>query len=404
MPFGASADSTIVRVSSVSELTAALAGSSKGLHIELAAGEYGTLSLRDLRAPANAPLVLRSQNPARPARLTGLQLKDAKNVVFEDLIFDYQFKADDARHLRPFRIRNSTNITIRNVVFDGDLAKGVSPADDGYGYAVGLGVNDSQGVRLENNQFFNFHRGMTIYYSSEVTIAGNDIYAMRSDGINFAQVSKVRIEGNHIHDFATSSKSGDHADMIQFWTKRTKAPSRDIVIRNNVLNSGQGQYTQSIFMRNEEVDQGRAGRAMFYRNITIENNVIINAHLHGITVGETDGLAIRNNTVVRNPASQGGSKNLDLWTPKILVAQTARNVEIVRNVTSAIDGAKNQADWRIANNVLVQDRSRRNPFFYGAVFVPDVLHRQDRLSSFMPLLGGPLDGAGIGAARLFRKP
>ena len=43
-------------------------------------------------------------------------------------------------------------------------------------------------------------------------------------------------------------------------------------------------------MRNEMVDQGKAGLEMYYQNITIENNVIYNAQTHGITVGETTGL------------------------------------------------------------------------------------------------------------------
>ena len=56
-------------------------------------------------------------------------------------------------------------------------------------------------------------------------------------------------------------------------------------------------------MRNEMVDTGGAGDEMFYRNITIEDNVIYNAQVHGITVGETHGLTIKNNTILRNQAS-----------------------------------------------------------------------------------------------------
>ena len=90
--------------------------------------------------------------------------------------------------------------------------------------------------------------------------------------------------------------------MIQFWTSGTTSPSTNITIRGNILNSGAGDWTRSIFMRNEMVDLGLAGDEMFYQNILIENNVIYNAHAHGITVGETDGLTIRNNTILYNPA------------------------------------------------------------------------------------------------------
>lgn len=70
----------------------------------------------------------------------------------------------------------------------------------------------------------------------------------------------------------------------------SERPSVNIVIPGNILNSGAGVWNQSIFMRNEKVDTQDPGPEMFYRDIVIEENVILNAHQHGITVGETDGL------------------------------------------------------------------------------------------------------------------
>ena len=61
------------------------------------------------------------------------------------------------------------------------------------------------------------------------------------------------------------------------------------------------KWTQSIFMRNEVVDQGLAGANMYYQNVLIENNIIYNAHTHGITVGETIGLTIDHNTALTEP-------------------------------------------------------------------------------------------------------
>ncbi|WP_208734635.1 right-handed parallel beta-helix repeat-containing protein, partial [Corallococcus praedator] len=109
----------------------------------------------------------------------------------------------------------------------------------------------------------------------------------------------VVIEGNRLHDFRASPTSADHPDMIQFWTNGTRTPTRDVIIRDNVLDIGNGTATQSIFMRNDQVDRGEAGREMFYRNVTIEDNVIVNGAANGLVVGETDGLVVRNNTVLR---------------------------------------------------------------------------------------------------------
>jgi hypothetical protein len=186
--------------------------------------------------------------------------------------------------------------------------------------------------------------------------------------------------------------------MIQFWTNGTDAPSTGIVIRGNLLASGRGAWTQSIFMRNEEVDKGRAGRGMFYRDILIEENVIANAHVNGIMVGQTDGLLIRRNTLLRNPLSAGQDDNRSLWTPAIRVNEAAQDVTISRNVMAQILGYEGQSDWQVADNVGVQDRTRLEAGFFGLLFEGDPA--APSMLRYKP--GGPLDGAGIGASMLQR--
>jgi hypothetical protein len=363
----------------------------------LAGGDYGTLSVRGFHAPDGAPLVLRSVDPANPARFSGMVLRDVANIVLDGVVFDYSFRAEDKLYLRPFEILSGSGITIRNALFDGDRARGRGPADDGFPTAFALGIRSSSGITLENTEIRSFYRGIVVSQSRDVTVRGNDLHDIRSDGMNFAEVRQVLIEDNHIHDFARSLQSKDHADMIQFWTNGTKAPSFDIVIRNNLLNSAEGFYTQSIFMRNDQVDRGLAGDEMFYRNITIAGNMIINAHLHGITVGETDGLSIHNNTVVRNARSEGAQKNVALWTPTIRVAEASRNVRIERNVTAKIAGPAGQPGWTVAQNLMVQDNARMQPGFYGTVFNAAALRDPTRPGSFTPRPGGPLDGTGLGS-------
>ena len=226
------------------------------------------------------------------------------------------------------------------------------------------------------------------------------MHSIRSDGINFYQVTNLLVAENYLHDFIRSLGSADHPDMIQFWTTNTTSPSENVTIRDNVLNSGTGGYTQSIFMRNELVDQGRAGLPMFYRNITIAGNVIINAHLHGITLGESDGVIIRNNTLIRNAISAGDEQNYQLVTPRINVASAARNVVIERNVIPDIAGFDGQSDWTVTDNFIIQDRERLRSGFYATVFANPFAGDIRDLSSFAYLPGGPLDGAGLGAARL----
>lgn len=387
----------IRKVATAAELQQALAQVSEGVEITIAPGDYGPLSIRGLKIPSGTPLVLRSADPADPARFSEMTLRDVRNVMIDGVVFDYTYRPGDKLNVRPFQILSSTGVTIRNSLFDGDLWRGGGATDDDFPTAFGLGVRSSADVTLEDNEIRNFFRGMVISQSQNVIVRGTDLHSIRMDGMNFAEVVNVLIEKNHIHDFARSLESKDHADMIQFWTNGTKTPSRDIVIRDNLLNSGQGWYTQSIFMRNDMVDRGLAGHEMFYRNITIENNLIINAHLHGITVGETDGLVIRDNTVVRNARSEGKKKNVALWTPQIRVSDKSRNVILSRNITSKITGPDGQPDWRVENNFFVQDHARGKAGFYGQVFDHSVLSDPSRPEAFLPKRGGPLDGANLGA-------
>ncbi|SNR71978.1 right-handed parallel beta-helix repeat-containing protein [Puniceibacterium sediminis] len=385
-----------LRVGSASELQQILKTPSSGLTIELAGGEYGILSLRNRDFGGDDAVVLRSADAGSPARFSGMTLRRVKNLVIEGVVFDYRFQTGDKLRLRPFDIANSQNIRIRDTLFDGDTARGLTAADNGFGAAFGLSVRDVSGLTLENSEIRDFYKGLVISQSRDVTVRNNDLHSMRMDGMNFAGVENVLIESNRIHDFARSPESKDHADMIQFWTKGTETPSVDVTIRGNLLNSGQGLYTQSIFVRNQEVDQGRAGAEMFYRNFTIEQNVIVNAHLHGITVGETDDLVIRANTVVRNARSLDPRKGMGRWTPMIRIAETARNVRILSNVVPKIVGHGGQRDWQVEDNFIVQNNGRGLAGFYGAVFAGDPADP----AAFRYRRGGPLDGAGIGAARL----
>ncbi len=385
------------------DLAAVLEAAGPGTVIELAGGDYGSLAMRGGGGGPQAPLVLRSADPARPARFARLGLRNVSHMVLEGLVFDYTFTAGDESRLRPFQIGACRAITLRNCLFDGDRASHdgkAAPSPTGFG----LSVRDSDGVTVEGNRIRGFLRGLIVSQSRNVTVRGNEFHGLRSDGMNFAEVVSVLIEGNLLHDFERPEGTGDHPDMIQFWTNGTNSPTQDVTIRDNVLNVGQGAWTQSIFMRNEMVDAKGAGRAMFYRNIVIEDNVIVNAHPHGITVGETLGLAIRNNSVLRNARAAGEGHRPSFWTPRIRVAKTSEDVRILRNVTASVVGYEGQRGWQVDGNLLVQDEGRMQPGFYGTVFGAAALSAPERIESFAPRRGGPLDGTGIGAARLRALP
>lgn len=379
-------------------LKAALKSAQPGAQILLAPGNYGSIKISGLEGTAKSPVVIRSANPKKPARLARLDLREVSHIRFENLVFDYEFGTLDPSNLRPFQVFTSRNVTFRNNLFEGDLAES-DGARNGYPTAFGLAITASTQITLEGNEIRDFFRGLVVYDVVDIKVLNNVLHAIRVDGMNFAQVENVLIEGNEIRDFKRSVNSNDHSDMIQFWTNRTKRPSRNIVIRGNVLNSGKGAYTQSIFMRNDLVDRGRAGPEMFYRNVTIEENVIINAHLHGITVGESNGLRIQRNTLVHNAASDGKKgKSRTVWIPQIRVARASKNVKVLQNIMPTLTGYKEQHSWEVADNVLIQDRYPSRAGYYDKIFLAARSGDPRNLANFTYI--DPKVAARAGAKRL----
>ena len=381
-------------------LTLALQQVPPGTVIELAEGSYGPLIIQGIEARPDARITLRPVSETDRVEFSRLDMRDSSYVTIDGVTFDYDFTEGDAPDLRPFEIGTSRGIHITNSVFDGDDALGISKALDGFPTAFGLSLRGVADMLLSGNEIRGFKRGLIAAQSGGLTVEDNILHDLRMDGMNFAQVQAVRILGNHIHSFRRSLLSDDHADMIQFWTNRTRVPSSDIVIRDNVLNSGRGYFTQSIFMRNDLVDRGIAGKEMYYRDVVIENNVILNAHLNGISVGATQGLTIRNNTVLHNATSDGTKVDAGLWIPQIRAYPASEDVRISGNIASVVGGFEGQTDWIVEDNLLVQDRDPAAENYYDAFFLAARTGAPEDLISFSYLPGSGADGRTVGSSLL----
>lgn len=390
----------IITVTTQAELVDALRGATGGEVISLASGNYGDLTLVDrpsfdLSFASTVSIV--SADPSNPAVVTGLDLRGASNISFENITFDYSYEAGQPIWEKPFAISGSDNVNFASCRFDGDLASGLTEADNGFPTAFGLSVRDSSQIDVTDCEVSGFYRGLVFSNVDDLNVIGNDVHGIRMDGMNFSAVQGVLIEDNTIHDFDRSMNSLDHSDMIQFWTNGTTRPSTDIIIRGNTLDIGDGEYTQSIFMRNDLVDRGLAGSEMFYQNILIENNVIINGHLHGITVGETNGLTIQNNSVLHSDGASRDGADLAVEIPRISVASASTDVTITHNATSSITGFTGQAGWTVNMNAFVQDQDPNAPGWYGDVFITSTLTPEDGEVGFIARPGGMLSTLGAGA-------
>ncbi|WP_210526173.1 right-handed parallel beta-helix repeat-containing protein [Rubellimicrobium arenae] len=389
---------TTLTVSNLPELQRALASCEGGETILLRGGNYGDLALSGgsgARLAFASNVTLKSATPSNPAVFDSMSLQGARNMTFEDLKFDYNYQAGDAATLRHVTLQDVSNVTLRGCTLDGDVARGGTSEANGFGSGFGLNVRGSEGVVVEDCKVFDFFRGMVFSQVDGLTVRGNEVHSIRSDGMDFAEVQDVLIEGNYLHDFRKSPTSSDHCDMIQFWTNGTRSPSTNITIRDNILDIGDGTSTQSVFMRNELVDTGQASFArMAYQNVRIENNTITNAHAHGITVGETNGLVIASNSVLHADGGKDDGADPGVEIPRINVADGSRGVTITKNVTSLIVGEG--SGWTVADNVLVQDQNAAKANHYSTVFQASSL-TDDGAHHFLALAGSEVAGLGAGS-------
>ena len=386
-----------ITVSSADELMSALANADGGETILLESGNYGDFGLWNVHHPFAkfaSEVTIKSADPADPAVFSSVKITGVDNLTFDSLKFDYVANIGSPTFKKPFFVNKSSDIIFKNSIFDGDLARGVGETEDGFGTGFGIYITNSSDVKVDNNEFFNWYRAGVFGSVDNLSVKENEVHKIGSDGFNFADVDDVLIEANYIHDFEKSPENGSHMDMIQFWTSGTNDPSTNIVIRQNILDSGSGSQTQSIFMRNEMVDAYGAGQEMYYRNILIEDNVILNAHTHGITVGETLGLNIKNNTILHNQDSADrGLVNV----PTIHVKDASQNVVIANNIVPRLD-LDSTENRLVENNVVVQRDNAAGENYYGDLFVNGLADSNATLADLMAVPGGTIEQLNAGSS------
>ena len=292
---------TVVTVSSQAEFAAAcwtLAKSGGGT-IRLEAGAGYSLQMSDyLDQSEDAPLTITSADPSDPAVLTHVNLRDRENITFEGVKFEAA-KGQIPGLATMLRISDCENIKIVNCEMSSN-AEGVFGVEGAHTAGLNLAVvRGSEGVVFSGNRATGFLQGLTLMDSHDGTVTGNEFSGFQGDGIRIAGVSGLLVEGNYLHDFAGAVYEANHPDFIQIWGTNIKVNNENITIRENILDTGAGQAYQGIFGRNEDA----AKNGFLYKNLLVEHNVIHSSFWSGITLADTLGAVVRNNTVLNNPDS-----------------------------------------------------------------------------------------------------
>ncbi len=246
-------------------------------------------------------------------------------------------------HMKPFEIRGSDNITIRN----GDM-EGVA---SGTGQGRGIWVGDSSDFKLRFMTIHGFETAIFAVGVDKLTIRDNTIRNIATDGIIAGGIGNGVISDNSIT--LNAPKGRKHSDGIQFWNNKPNDPSHDLKIEGNEIRT-QNNDSHGIYMANA-VANGGGGPSSFFQNVTIHGNRVISGDGFGITWGQTNHLDIDENIVIRDNQLAGKG------TPSIRVVWQSSDVGITHNVVEKasmptnsawFDVNKRGSNWTISDKII----------------------------------------------------
>jgi hypothetical protein len=337
-------------VQSSAELEATLKSAKGGDTILLAPGEpYSLFAWYGLQY--DAPVTITSLNPDNPAAISSFVLQNSKNITLSGLEFDGSGYNERAAWMSSLDVQRSTDIVIENSHFHSSADAFVSTSSDmSQRNNTGISLNDTKNVVFRDNVIEGYFHGLTVLVAENIEITNNTFTKIQTDGIRMGQVQGGLIEGNLLHDFLGVDEAVDHSDMIQLWSSNTWLPSENLTIRDNVLLANGGAASQGIFLNNEKFG---SDPNFIYKNILIENNVILNSMTNGIFVGATDGLMIVDNTLVPSANAYATIRGVQSQAaPLINLSTRSTVVTVENNIVTQINGPDGA---QLINNLLIQN-------------------------------------------------
>ena len=317
-----------VTVSTAAQLLVVARAAKAGDTILLAAGNFGDAVLSAINP--SGLITIKSADPNNDAVFRSLRMSRVSNIVFEDFDVSRPIAAGGKTGDAAIQVNGGTNITFSGIDVRGSMNG--SALDDGHGLSISAGSHISV---LDST--FRQLRAAVIVRGEDFLFAGNTVTEVR-EGVSISSLSRGIFERNYMADWQANYAAGEHPDMFQVHSGGTAAASSDLIFRNNVMLPG-ANPVGGIFIGSEAV-----GRGERHENILIENNYYEGAYRHAISVGNSDDVIIRNNSVLMGkhtglvPAINltdihGGLVERNI-TPLLLESRTLKNsgLTITNNV------------------------------------------------------------------------
>lgn len=391
---------TTYKVASAAELESVLSQATGGDVIELAAGNYGELYIKNSVYSGEVRIV--SEDPDNMAVFKGIQLLESGNLTFDSIHLDLDPQDGDLFNVG-LRITESSDVTIENSVLHGGFVSHPDePALDAYPVGRGVHVISSEDVVVRNNDIYDLEHGVLHNKSDGLIIDNNDIHDTRQSPIAGGGTSNITITDNnlwHVEPYGYGTATGDHADMMHFYPvyDQTGGVKNVTITGNTMLQSDSPTAVLGVYLD----DYGVAGEGHGYTNVVISDNILHNGNAQGIRIENGNGVTITDNTLV-----QGGGDEND--APGISLIANTRNAVVDNNIISgqlrgtSIDDASGQ-NVTIGDNLLTQRTDPAGDNYAGDIFV-NGLADVPSLEELQIIPGSEADGYGADASKLDSTP
>lgn len=297
----------VVKVTDAASFSAAMERASAGDVVQLSAGNYGWIDLRDKRYDDYVTI-----RGAEGATFKHLGLDKCMNVQVEDVDFVYGDATADNNppdgktpwQPKIIEVLNSENVRIVGVSVIGNPK---AKAYDDEIPNTGIRFTDCKNVAIVNSAISKVSRAVLTQVVRGYVYENNTFTDLGCDGFLSQQTHEGVFQNNYIGSSMHHNAGPCHADYVQFDAgkdRHDEQPDTDIVIRGNVFLQGKNGSqcsegsecgaTQGPFLGGAVCLTSR-GVPHWYENFVIEHNVYCASGKNGITAACGKNIVVRNN-------------------------------------------------------------------------------------------------------------
>jgi hypothetical protein len=288
-----------VTVFTATQLLTAAKAAKAGDTILLASGNFGDVSLSNVR-PAGI-ITVKSANPDDDAVFRTLNIMNSNNIIIEDIDIKRPLAVGASQDSYAVNVGKANNISFIGIDVSGSMNN--DARDDGPGMSLNgnhISVIDSTFTQL---------RTAVAAAGQDFLFAHNTITQVRQ-GMTIRSMTRAIIDSNYAADFQSDYDKKEHPDVFQVHSGAGANASSELIFRNNVMMPGANGFVGGIYIQSEAYLSGRLDQR--HENILIENNYYEGNYRHAITVNNADDVVISNNTV-RTGVNEGINPAINIW-------------------------------------------------------------------------------------------